>query len=308
MKSLIVIAALICVQAHAQNRVVYGHDNRKDLFLVNNPLQRELARSTAILVANKSFRPTANRDIYDIESTTLEIGKNLCPGQRFSQQPKMGTCSGFLVGPDTLVTAGHCYISDFTNPEKKCAESSWVFDRAMYAPDARPDKNVSIADIYGCKQVIATQRNGDIDFAVIKLDRPVVGRPPLNFRVAGKVPDQARLVVIGHPSGIPTKVSGEGRIFKNTYEPTFVTNLDTFAGNSGSAVFDVNTGMVEGILISGRTDYIPSNPKDVKSCKVVNKCKTNGEGCLGGKTSIEGEKVYRIGLISGIIQQAFRTR
>jgi hypothetical protein len=37
----------------------------------------------------------------------------------------------------------------------------------------------------------------------------------------------------------------------------FLTNLDTFYGNSGSPVFNLNTLLVEGILVSGDSDYKP---------------------------------------------------
>ena len=44
------------------------------------------------------------------------------------------------------------------------------------------------------------------------------------------------LVVIGHPSGLPTKIADGAWVRNNESEYYFVTNLDTFGGNSGSAV------------------------------------------------------------------------
>jgi V8-like Glu-specific endopeptidase len=78
----------------------------------------------------------------------------------------------------------------------------------------------------------------------------------LPYRKKGKINTNAKLVVIGHPSGLPQKVSDDGQILNNKEEDFFVTNLDTFGGNSGSPVVDLNSGMIEGILVRGEEDYI----------------------------------------------------
>ena len=41
---------------------------------------------------------------------TIKFGDalNLCKEERFREQPIGAFCSGFLVGPDLIVTAGHC--------------------------------------------------------------------------------------------------------------------------------------------------------------------------------------------------------
>ena len=42
----------------------------------------------------------------------------------------------------------------------------------------------------------------------------------------------------------------------------FKTNADTYGGNSGSAVVDSRTGIVEGILVRGDQDYTQSTTED----------------------------------------------
>jgi hypothetical protein len=54
----------------------------------------------------------------------------------------------------------------------------------------------------------------------------------------------------------------------------FIANLDTYGGNSGSAVFNEKTGEVEGILVRGETDFIYKG-----SCRVSNVC--TDTGCRG---------------------------
>jgi hypothetical protein len=54
----------------------------------------------------------------------------------------------------------------------------------------------------------------------------------------------------------------------------FVANLDTYGGNSGSAVFNAATGLVEGILVRGEQDYVQKG-----DCRVSNVCPA--DGCRG---------------------------
>ena len=127
------------------------------------------------------------------------------------------------------------------------------------------------------------------DYAVLKLDRPVVGRTPLKYRKEGKPADDAVLTVIGHPTGLPTKITAAADMRSNTNPIYFVTNADTYGGNSGSAVVDSKTGIVEGILVRGDTDYSRSS-----------------EGCMvsvyrpqdGGR----GEDVTRINIIRDLLK------
>jgi len=57
-----------------------------------------------------------------------------------------------------------------------------------------------------------------------------------------------------------------------------VANLDTFGGNSGSAVFNAETGEVEGILVRGENDYVWSDENGSR-CRVPQQC-TN-DACRG---------------------------
>jgi len=277
MKKFILLAALFATQVtFAGKEVVYGEDNRKDIYQVTNALHFKLAAATAGMVKVNSFAKTSTQGILDLLNIpTLEDGQGLCPTEAFSQQLTAPICSGFLVGPDTLVTAGHCYKS-FDTPENVCKSFVWVFDYDMKSATHNPTKNLNVQNVYLCKQIIAAKLDNDFDYSVIKLDRKVIGRTPLTFRTSGKIDPKTELVVIGHPSGLPTKVSDAGKVTRNLEETRFSTTLDTFHGNSGSAVFDAKTGVIEGILIQGKTDYQPSSRLNPMSCKVLNRCDNNG--------------------------------
>ncbi len=286
--------------------VIYGTDDRKDLYEVSNSLHVQLAKSTAGMIQKSMFVKGSTANTFDLKNApTLERAENVCTSEKFSQQPLAAMCSGFLVGPDTLVTAGHCYNS-FDLPENVCKNFAWVFDYSLTSANSNPTKNISIANIYSCKSVISVKRDENYDFSIIKLDRPVVGRQPLKIRTSGKVNVSDSLVVIGHPTGLPTKID-LGKVIYNAEATRFSTNLDTFHGNSGSAVFNATTGQVEGILIMGKNDYTPSIPSNPNSCKVNNKCDNTAQNCSAGFEGgpIEhGEAVLRIEKIAAIISKA----
>jgi V8-like Glu-specific endopeptidase len=291
--------------------VIYGEDNRLDVYQNRNPLHAQLAQSTAGMVHKNFFAKTSHPRMLNLHGLkSLEQSHNVCPSEAFAQQTIAPNCSGFLVGPDLLVTAGHCYQGRDT-PENTCNKFVWVFGYDMKSEQHDPSQNISVDDVYLCKAVIASQFDKTMDFAIIRLDRRVTGRRPLKFRGRGKVSDRTPLVVIGHPSGLPTKISNGGRITQNDEPTRFATTLDTFQGNSGSAVFDATTGEVQGILIMGKTDYQPSIPGNPNSCLVVNRCDNNAQNCTAGEDDgpVErGEVVLRIESIAGQIHRALRAK
>ena len=151
MKQLIIATGLlVSASTFAQNKVVYGNDNRKDVYEVSNAMHLKLAKSTAAMVNLRKLTKGAAANLYDLIGTpTLERSQNLCTSESFSQQLSAANCSGFLVGPDLLVTAGHCYKSMGT-PESACKSYAWVFDYAMTSFDANPGKNIKLSNVYLC--------------------------------------------------------------------------------------------------------------------------------------------------------------
>jgi V8-like Glu-specific endopeptidase len=312
MKLICLLATLtMTLSAFAGPNVVYGTDDRKDIYQTTNALHLKLAKSSAGMIKKSMLVKGALANTFDIQnSSTLERSANICSSEKFSQQSLAPVCSGFLVGPDTLITAGHCYNS-FDTPENVCKSFAWVFDYEMKSATHDPTKSISIANIYNCKSVLSVQRDSLYDFAIIKLDRKVVGRTPLKLRSSGKIASTASLVVIGHPTGLPTKISANGKVTQNTEVTRFSTTLDTFHGNSGSAVFDASTGQVEGILIMGKNDYRPSLASNPRSCQVSNICDETASNCTAGVetgTVGKGEVVLRIEKINSQITSALAAK
>jgi S1-C subfamily serine protease len=262
----VAIAALnLASAAIADNRVIYGQDDRRDLFESSNSARHlELARSTAIIMHNANLTRSGSTDQYSVPSDTFGSQQDLCASEPFFEQPAPGFCSGFLVGEDLFVTAGHC-ITD----AESCADAAFVFGYG-YESQGQDMGTVSGDDVFHCKSIVARVQNPGLaeDFAVVKLDRAVVGREPLKLRRTGAISVGDGVTVIGHPSGLPTKITSGAKVRSNgTGLPYFVANTDSYGGNSGSAVFNTTTGEVEGILVRGETDFVLSG-----NCVVSKKC------------------------------------
>lgn len=195
-------------------KVIYGIDNRQEVFESSDNMMKELSRSTAAQILNGFI--VKEGDFFKLNSRTMQ-SMGICSSERFSGQPTAGNCSGFLISEDLLVTAGHCVTSD-----SDCEYSSWVFDYANYNSENN-DFTFTKEQIFKCTKVISRDKNSvDMnDYAVVKLDRPVKGRTPMKIRTTGKVADDAVLTVIGFPTGLPLKITSGADMRENS-DPIFL--------------------------------------------------------------------------------------
>ncbi|MBI4679106.1 MAG: trypsin-like peptidase domain-containing protein [Elusimicrobia bacterium] len=211
---------------------------------MTNPRLLEFADSTAALFFGSAVRIDGPKALLSTESYAEEM--SLCPEEPFYDQRTGAFCSGSLVGPDLLMTAGHC-----VKTETSCKSAKFVFGFAVREKGVNPE-SVPAGEVYGCGKLLGREQVGaGADWALIKLDRPVLDHKPLALNRSGKIENGAPLFVIGHPAGLPTKIAGGAKVRDASPNGYFVANLDTYGGNSGSAVFNAGTGLVEGILVRG---------------------------------------------------------
>lgn len=243
--------------AIAQNlneKVIYGTDSRQEVADYPDARFQEIAKSVAAMVPNSSLQREDGRgafnDYYTYDaSVTLGDRLKACPDERFADQPSLANCTGFLVDDDILVTAGHC-----VDNMGDCRGNKWVFGFKDGVTGFDAD------NVYSCEKMIghgnALGLFSQKDYAVLKLDRKVENRKPLEYRKRGRVSRGDQLVVIGHPSGLPMKVADDAEVRRHRIN-FFYANTDTYGGNSGSPVFSRATGKVEGILVRSRAgqDY-----------------------------------------------------
>ena len=272
----------------SHEKVIYGQDDRVLTELEANATFIELARSTAAMVKDKLCTKNSDTGSISIKGTPLKDTFNkVCNDEKFADVITASVCSGFLVGKDLLVTAGHCIksLSD-------CENNSWIFDFRNDLAKSNQEFVANKNQVYKCTKILNRKLNkvSKNDFALVKLDREVTNREPLKFRQSGQISVGTELVVIGHPSGLPSIISGGAIVRNNKSKWFFQSNLDTFGGNSGSAVFNLETKEVEGILVRGETDY---KRDDKNLCKRVFQC--DDDKC-------RGEDVTRITVIPELVE------
>lgn len=268
------VSVLLCVAcesfAVSYINTIYGHDER---WMVDRNLPFEIqskARSVAALFSNADL--TAGRASYWMEAKTLKEQYGLCSTERFLNYPAASTCTGFLISPNRIATAGHC-----VDATMKCTDMVWIFDymEGGYFWDGHSRVEFAKRNSYRCKRVLAHHNNPVMDFAVIELDRPVNDREPLTVGSHDRLKPGDPVFALGFPTGLPMVWSAVGAIrgragFKS------IMHIDLNEGSSGSPIFDARDLTVVGLLVEGEEDYVDNTER---GCRESVKCEENG--CTG---------------------------
>lgn len=263
----VIFFGLLLGSANAvETKVIYGADDRQDYFQVSEDAWKLRADSTVALI--RAANVTLQDGVANIKTVSYGAGMGLCKSEPFFEQETAAFCSGFLVAPDTIVTAGHCVRN-----QSSCDATKFVFGFRLAATAAQP-RSVPADMVFSCRELVHSVANptGE-DFAIVRLDRAVTHTPPLPFRTQGAIGEGEGLTVIGHPAGLPLKMAAGANVRKLNAE-FLVANLDTYGGNSGSAVFNSVTGELEGVLVRGEMDFVYKD-----GCRVSNVC--DAAGCRG---------------------------
>lgn len=301
------LAFFFVVSAQA---ALFGADDR--VAMTPSSPHREQARATAVAVLSSLIGPSEKKlGTYKLDADSLS--GFLCEDERFSKDPSLSyACSGFLVAPDLLVTAGHCMVNTGESrhdTDKYCAAYGWLFDYQASAEGHVALDGIPAENYVKCKEVIYAVRDERApfrDFALVRLEHPVAGRKPFPMAAVAKGDS---LSMIGYPFGSPQKLSWHGRVkLDDPQRPSFLTTLDAFEGNSGSVVFNAR-GEAVGILVAGTPSA--NTVKDIgKQCDRYNRCDENGENCVApdNDTSLfpgyqgVGSEVQRIDAIQDLLK------
>ena len=270
----------------AEQPVVYGTDDRTEPYQFADAELAEQIRQAAAALISPDLVDDSNPSDVRINGPTLEEDQLLCPDERFAQQPVAAWCTGTLIAPDLVLTAGHCVTS-----LSECRNTRLVFGFEIGVDGQLAP--LTAKDVYSCAEPLVRISGAALDYGVLRLDRRVEDRQPVSLRMAEAVLSEGTPVVLaGYPSGLPLKIAGgavvnDGRASTRDY---FVANVDAFGANSGSGVFLAETGELAGTLVRGATDYYPDG-----SCDRVNVCAESG--CPGEG---EGEDVvYLFNAVAG---------
>lgn len=291
-------------QADEQD-IVYGDDDRYDVYAHPNPALRALAQNSIVALLKTSDITTNADGNVSLKSDRLgdrEVfykdyeGLKLCSTERFLNDPTAAFCSGTLIADDLVVTAGHCFDED-----DACSKTSFVF--GYYNDDVDKLHGIGSADVFACKEVIAqrydriikgqddsTPYQPNLDYAVVRIDRSAAPRfTPVKVRTkVAPLPDHQGLAVIGFGNGQPAKIDAGGKVMNPGRERLdyFDASLDASWGNSGSGVFDLATLDLVGVHVRGQGDNFEAKG----DCAVVKVCPERGceEGKVKSITYVHG--------------------
>lgn len=226
--------------------VIFGEDNRQEAFEQSKgTVGQRIAAGTVALVDASRLDLTEPSQV-KFESTTLGERLNLCADERYRSQPSLAHCSGTLIAPDLVLTAGHC-IDAASCASTKILLGYQMQDSAMLSP-------MSQEQVYSCSEVVVRSFDSVLDFAIIRLERAAQGVVLAPVKVGPlPLPKGKELVVAGYPSGIPLKVAGGATVLdgRERSGDFFMADLDAFPGNSGGGVYTADSGELAGVLVRG---------------------------------------------------------
>lgn len=250
--------------------VVYGTDDRVELGESAHPAARLFEGALVALIPKSRLYELASGE-KEVRAPTLGVARGLCPGERFAEEPSAAECSGTLASNGLVLTARHCVTS-----LEHCHSLSWVFGYAYgqnreLAPFAEEDT-------YDCQRLVASayDREHGIDYAWIELDRPVVGRHPMEIPTfAAPLASNAPLLAAGFGQGLPAKLDPDVR-FLASQGNYFTAAFDSFNGSSGMPLLTPD-GTWVGFALRGEEDY-----ESIGGCRRAKILGANCEGCVFG--------------------------
>ena len=270
------LAVLSVLLSTSSEAAIFNEDNRVEV--TRHPRFEAMAQATALMVIEAiDVGYTSHADgttSLNFLKASEALSRNLCSDERFAQQPvPVGACTGFLIAPDVLVTAGHCMLNfppgqlRNTRPAH-CSDFKWLFDYKVEPDGSVATSKIDSTRLVSCKRVIYASweienlgmrdwlKGTNHDYAVVQLERPLMDRKPFSLASSFIRPGES-VAVVGHPIGLPAKASAGAIVLEGDHADFFRADLDVSDGMSGAPVVN-EADEVVGILVRAYpvSDYV----------------------------------------------------
>ena len=220
-------------------------DNRMDYYAIQDE-QIKINTGCVALICKKDILVNVGEGLSSLKVQNFGKTFNLHEFEPFRNQPVAAgrVATGFLVEENLLATAAHIVT------EGDLKDLCFVFGFKMLELSI-PSNEIPNENIYKGEKIIhrVYNRNSGEDWALVRLDRTVVGQSIAHLSRNDISPDQP-VYVLGYHCGLPLKYAPGARI-REVGDTYFSSDLNVYNGNSGSPVFDSKTHEVVGMVVRG---------------------------------------------------------
>ncbi|HVK61557.1 MAG TPA: serine protease [Bdellovibrionales bacterium] len=268
---------------------IYGVDDRVEAN--QSVVAKRFSSAMAMMISPVYMKQAADQTwSVDYPVSSSDDGYGICPSERFAVQPASTlTCTGFLIAPNLLVTAGHCMVNvgeavDVQNPQ--CRDFHWLFDFMTDVNGRVQTTGIAPERVVRCKRVVYAVHEGRYDpktqithpgkdFAIVELETAQPHRAVLPLANSFVKPREA-ISSFGYPLGLALKSMGTASVVEQTHPEYARTTLDTLSGNSGSPVLNTKNEVV-GIVVRAFPDDFVDVPG--MACSKLNRCTQDLRSC-----------------------------
>jgi S1-C subfamily serine protease len=225
-------------------------------------------------IARKKVRITQEQMSLVLAHQNITCGdQDFCPegiarmfAINFEDASNSSTCSAFLVAPDVVMTNTHCVFGNKLSLEKICSGLYFAFPSQGLTHTAQCSK-ILWRDRH--QNGRHHYRDGDNDFALIRLDRNIPLTPLKLLTGSLKRGAEVHPVVVDQIGGFDARVTKlTCRVEKiiPKYGVLQLANCPVISGNSGSPVLDKDQNVV-GVIFASSNNKIkkPSDELSVRT-------------------------------------------